>query len=292
MLRLKANKKLVQKTIQERTGQKVTLKDLSNIRTCDKKHRGIPGSELERAVSLLRADPDSIVNIVNDRSTGVLQGIFFQDPFMRGVFEKFPEILLVDATYKLNDLRMPLYVLVVIDGNGESEIVGWFLVAAETEDNLRQMIDLFKVHNPAHERVRTIMTDKDMVERNVLSSEFPNAELVLCLFHVLQALRREVTMDKMGIRSEQRKQCLKALESIIASPSPEEYERRVEVLRNLKCDRVFSYYMDNWDPIKDEFVAYFQSQRFTLTTRTNNRVEAINGQLKSVCTKFVTVYRG
>jgi len=38
-------------------------------------------------------------------------GIFYQDEQMRLMYDRFPEIVFVDATYKLNDLRMPLYLL-------------------------------------------------------------------------------------------------------------------------------------------------------------------------------------
>ena len=31
---------------------------------------------------------------------------------------------MVDATYKLLNLRLPLYLLLCIDGNGQSEIIG------------------------------------------------------------------------------------------------------------------------------------------------------------------------
>ena len=54
----------------------------------------------------------------------VVDGIFFQDEEMRRMYDRFSEILFVDATYKLNDLRMPLYLFLVEDGNGESEVVG------------------------------------------------------------------------------------------------------------------------------------------------------------------------
>lgn len=273
--------------MQEKTGRNITLKDLSNVRTWDKKNRGIPGTDLQGAVSLLQAVPDSIVNVIHNNSTGVLQGIFFQDPFMRKAFERFPEVLLVDATYKLNELRMPLYVFVVIDGNGETEIAAWFLAADEREETVRAMVELFKLHNPAHELIRTVVTDKDMVERNVLSSELPNAKLILCVFHVKQAMRREVTMDKMGIRSYQREECLRALDAIICSSSPEAYERGLEILRRQGCDRVFNYYMENWHPIKEQFVSFFQLENFTLSTTTNNRIESINQKIKTVCTKFV-----
>ena len=39
-----------------------------------------------------------------------------------------PLVLFIDATYTLNNLRMPLYVLMAIDGNGESEIVCLWIV--------------------------------------------------------------------------------------------------------------------------------------------------------------------
>ena len=57
--------------------------------------------------------------------TNVFTGILFQDKAMSSTFGAFPEVLMI-ATYKLNDLRMPLYLLMVIDGNGQSEIVASF----------------------------------------------------------------------------------------------------------------------------------------------------------------------
>ena len=48
-----------------------------------------------------------------------------------------------------------------------------------------------------------LMTDRDMTERDVLASEFPSAELIICLFHTFHSFRREVVVDKMGITSGQ-----------------------------------------------------------------------------------------
>ena len=47
-----------------------------------------------------------------------MTGLFFQDARMRQVFEEYPEFLCVDATYKVNDLRIPLYLLITENGNG------------------------------------------------------------------------------------------------------------------------------------------------------------------------------
>ena len=74
----------------------------------------------------------------------VLNGIYYQDEHMQDVYSKYPEILFIDATHKLNNLRMPLYVLLVEDGNGESVIVTVSLVLHEDGCSIRKIADLFK----------------------------------------------------------------------------------------------------------------------------------------------------
>jgi hypothetical protein len=46
------------------------------------------------------------VEVLSNKS-GIVNGIFFQDEMMRKMFEKFPEVLLIDATYKQIKLRLP-----------------------------------------------------------------------------------------------------------------------------------------------------------------------------------------
>ena len=79
---------------------------------------------------------------------------------------------MVDATYKLNDLRLPLYVMLVVDGNGESEIAGLMLVPDERKDTVKQMMTYFKAYNPSWTKINCIMEDKDMTERRYLKRKF------------------------------------------------------------------------------------------------------------------------
>ena len=94
----------------------------------------------------------------------VLQGFFFQDKQMKQFFSAYPELLCIDATYKLLELRFPLYLMLVEDGNGSSEIAAAFLLLEETEASMVKVMDIFKKKNTAWESVRVIMTDKDVTE--------------------------------------------------------------------------------------------------------------------------------
>ena len=58
---------------------------------------------------------------------------------MKDTLTAYPEVLLVDATYKLNDLRMPLYTVLSIDGNGLSEIVALWITASEDKEMLQTL---------------------------------------------------------------------------------------------------------------------------------------------------------
>ena len=66
---------------------------------------------------------------------------------MKTTYAAYPKVLLVDATYMLNELRMPVYLMMVIDSNGQIEIVAVFVTSLETEQAIDGMIQAFKVHN-------------------------------------------------------------------------------------------------------------------------------------------------
>lgn len=223
----------------------------------------------------------------NERSE--LTGIFFQDSVMKSVFGGYPEVLLIDATYKLNKFRMPLYILLVIDGNGLSEIIGIFLTSVETEDAISKMVSTFKSFNSSWEKTKVVLSDKDFTERNVFEKEFPAASLIICLFHTMRSFKREISCEKMGLRSGERDYALELMEKIVYSKSPEEYEQNYQLLEESGLDRVIEYYNKNWLPIKEQWVQCYKGANFTLGESTNNRLESINAKIKSVCTRYATL---
>ena len=66
-------------------------------------------------------------------------GLFIQDNIMKVTYAACPELIIVDATYKLNELRIPLYVILIVDGNGTSEIVGLYLTSLETREAISEI---------------------------------------------------------------------------------------------------------------------------------------------------------
>ena len=128
------------------------------------------------------------------------------------------------------------------------------------------------------------MTDKDMAERTVFKAAFPSASLQLCLFHTLRSISREVTLEKMGIRVGQRYVRLAICNALAVAQSEQTFEDQCAALEGMNIPAALTYFIRNWLPIKLEWV-----QCFTLGETTNNRLESLNGKIKSVCSRFASL---
>ena len=155
-MKLKANNKLLQQKIGHNTGKKVTPKDISNI-----KYRTrflLNKNDLDSIVDFLYKEGDSSVDIMVDEEEN-FKWLLYQDAYMRNMYLKFPEVIVVDATYKILDLRMPVYLLLVVDGNGLREIVGLFLVEEESKESILFIANKFKEKTQSWSKRVVVMFD-------------------------------------------------------------------------------------------------------------------------------------
>lgn len=121
-------------------------------------------SDLQALVSQMEAIEGATYELVTDEANQ-LEGILFQDSRMREAFHRFPDVVLFDATYKLNDRRMPLGVMMVIDGNGESQVAGLLIIKSENSATLVKLFEHFKNKNPNHTLIAILMLDKSMADK-------------------------------------------------------------------------------------------------------------------------------
>ena len=94
---IKGNENIIQQKIQTSTGKKITLKDLSNTQQAVQEIKN--GNQIKDLVEYLEGKPGSCIEILirEDNNFG---GVFYQDEYMRKTFVDFPELIMVDATFK------------------------------------------------------------------------------------------------------------------------------------------------------------------------------------------------
>jgi len=219
---------------------------------------------------------------ISTNDSGEVNVIYLQDSEMKLFFEKYPELVLVDATYKLTNVHMALYVMLCIGPNGESEIVAVFLSTLEDTQSLRVALQQFKQRNSNWTQIKTVITDKDMAERDAIRQEFGQASLLLCIFHVLRSMSREITTTKMGITEPQRASALRAMQSLAYATTEVEYDSLRDHLHSSMPASVVRYFEANWHTCRCEWVLCWQRENVTFGERTNNRLESVNRRLKAV----------
>ena len=278
LLRVHASKHEIKDLIQKETNLNIKMKDIHNIATRMSKETD---KTVKGMTEMLSSEfPDYSCDLYQVEQ--LVHGVFIQDSDMRSVFDKFPELLISDSTYKLNELDMPLYVVVGVDGNGDTQPVCFFIVYKEDHDTITKMLEIFKSKNPKWDQVEVVMTDKDMVERNVFKEQLPQIHLQICLFHVLRTFSREISTQKMNINQSDRAKVLEVLQKLVYAHSPDEYAASYAELRSVAPNRqVLEYYDKNWGGITEQWVDCFKKVNCNFGERTTNRLESLFGKIKN-----------
>ena len=256
------------------------------------------GIELVVSVSILLSliTLGSFVRVFHNEQDGadVLSGMLYQDATMRNVYTQYPELLLCDSTYNTNRYKMPLFVMIAIDGNNNVNVVGLFVTLNESTTSLRCILRSFQEGNPAWQRTRVILTDKDMAERTVFAELFPSASLQLCLFHTIRNFQREITTRKMNMSSTDREKALTLLRSMAIVPSVEQFEKLLKQLGDIENQSLQRYFNKCWEPIAMQWANCYKAQAPNFGEATTSRLEALNGILKREVTgasSFATLFR-
>lgn len=201
---------------------------------------------------------------------------------MAQIFEKYPELMLFDATYKMNNANMPLITQLCVDGNGETEICSIFFARSESYLSVGAMVDAFQSFNPGWKNTKVILGDKDFADRGIYADKYPNAVLQICLYHVLVTFNREITTAKRKITTEQRKTVLEILQRLAYAESKASYDSTYNEFLGLKLEEVITYYDNNWHNIRDEWTQFGRNAHANYLNSTNNRTESINQKFKIV----------
>lgn len=151
MIACGASKQKIKAFLSKERQAPVSLKSLHNlqIKMQAQKQPSNRSDDLNRLIDIMMEVPNSKVRVIITENEELV-GVFFQDERIAHVYEKFPEILFYDATHLLNNLNMPLFIQLCVDGNGDSEIVSLYVCVSESRVGVGSMIDEFKKLNPHH----------------------------------------------------------------------------------------------------------------------------------------------
>jgi hypothetical protein len=219
---------------------------------------------------------------------GRITAVLFAHPDSLAYLQAYPDTLLLDCTYKTNKYGMPLLDMIGVDACQRSFCIAFAFLSGETEqdylwalDRLRSLYEVCNTHLPS-----VVLTDRCIACINAVSTCFPSAASLLCLWHANKAVLRHC--QPIFIRQQQGLEAwnefYKFWHSIMKSPDEETFYKRVEEFEKQYLPDYLEevgYIKTTWlDLYKEKLVKAWVDQHAHFDNVVTSRVEGIHGLLK------------
>ena len=216
---------------------------------------------------------------------GRVTAVLFAHPDSLAYLQAYPELLLLDCTYKTNKYGMPLLDMIGVDAAQRSFCIAFAFLSGETEEDytwaLERLKSLYMQSNTSLPSV--ILTDRCLAVMNAASALFPSAATFLCLWHANKAVVARCQPSFQD--AEQWKEFYNAWHSIINSPTQEEYAKRLTEMQQKYLPQHLEdigYIKTTWlVPFKEKLVHAWVNQSMHFGNTATSRVEGIHALLKS-----------
>ena len=166
---------------------------------------------------------------------------------------RYRNLVLMDATYKMCKLSLPLFFLVVQTNVGYAVIAKFIVQHEDTTSITEALLILRKCWDKEGINIRNFMIDFQQSEENVICAVFPDSIVYLCAFHRLQAWLQWIVNTKNGVSNYQT-YCMGLLRAVGDAKTEDAYTK---ALMELQKSYVWSrfpnfrnYYTQQWAPKK------------------------------------------
>ncbi|KAG2825116.1 hypothetical protein PC118_g4161 [Phytophthora cactorum] len=183
--------------IRDNSPHQVQIQDVYKLITKIKKSDNKLTDEDEVAELLVECNLAAEGNVasVEENSRGQSAVVSINSQHMRKMYQRFPELLLVDCTHKTNRYNYQLCTLMVMDQFGIGQAIQHSVIERNADWHMMKIIEHFQSVNP-WQKTNVIMVDKNLNDIHVLKSMVFDSRVLLCHFHVIKWLRGAVRNDK------------------------------------------------------------------------------------------------
>ncbi|ETK84280.1 hypothetical protein L915_10744, partial [Phytophthora nicotianae] len=115
-------------------------------------------------------------------------------------------------------------------------------------------------NNPAWSDIEVMVMGKDFSEIEVLSEALPEARVILCHFHVIDYLKREISKKIYGFTSFEKTQAKNLVTLMMRATDEREFDRYLQTLQTLSKDKpqFYEYLESNWLSCKDMWCTFMR----------------------------------
>jgi hypothetical protein len=176
----------ISSTIRRDPQRLITSKDISNERQLIRQDYLQGRTAIESLIDELQAD-DSVwkmrLSLNHERRVTAL---FFAHQNQINLMRAYPDVLLLDCTYRTNRYKMPLLHILGVSSTQKQFSAGFCFLSGEEHDDYLWAIESFEQTVFHGLSPLVIVTDNEAALRNACIRIFPTSRLLLCIWHVQQ----------------------------------------------------------------------------------------------------------
>ncbi|XP_072051312.1 uncharacterized protein [Amphiura filiformis] len=210
--------------------------------------------------------------------------IVLQTHFMRKkMMECGRSVLFMDATNSVTQYGYPLFAICARDEAGYGVPVAFIITSSEQEDVL--VTALRSLRKETQFYPRAFIVDKDYAEINALAEVYPESKVLMCWFHVLQAVYRWMIRKESGIAGEENKvirsEVISMMTKLKNQSKEDNFKEKASQLMDKfkKYPKLQRYIEENWISISDMWADYGRPF-YHEDAKTNNLCERFFLRLK------------
>jgi hypothetical protein len=108
------------------------------------------------------------------------------------LYNQFPTVITIDATYKTNKYKLPLLEIIGFTSTNSSFFICFIFMSNENEINYKWSINQLKNLVFKEKSPKVIITDCELALINAIESELPTATHFLCIWHIQKNIKSKV----------------------------------------------------------------------------------------------------
>lgn len=285
--------KEIRSYLRQNTQSRATQQDIYNCIAQNKRDHQKGQSTIQALANELEAE--GFWSRIRFDDDGRVTAVLFAHPESMAYLKSYPDILILDCTYKTNKYKMPLLDIVGVDACQRSFCIAFAFLSGEEEkdyiwalDRLRSMYEACGARLPS-----VILTDRCLACMNAVSHCFPTAVSLLCLWHANKAVLRycqssfmlhnDAAQEPQG--PQEWKDFYGNWHELVASKNEETFEERLQQLKERYASahaREVAYIIETWlDLYKTKLVKAWVDKYLHFENVVTSRGEGIHQLIKT-----------
>jgi hypothetical protein len=169
---------------QQNSDSYIASRDVYNTKAKLKKQRLQEYTPIEALVNEIAQDEERWCCRYSTGSDGHVNFFFFANALSIDLIQSYPDVILIDATYRTNRYNMPLLHFLGVTAINTTFSIAFCFLSAEDEGMYDLAVKAFKEKVLGNAPVEVFLTDDETNLKSTLKEHFPDIPQLLCLWHV------------------------------------------------------------------------------------------------------------